>query len=77
MYNSIDIIFNFIREYSTKVYSLPRVTKLVIEYMKSGGYDAVVVDNTHKNYKDISVDGIRYRIVRNNDWLRYDVMTLS
>ena len=65
-------IFRFIMGYSIREISLPKITENLIEYIQSMGYDASIVDDKHRDYRIIEVDGHHFRIVRNKDWLRYD-----
>ena len=72
--NLIDRIFFFVRNYSTSTYSLPRVCREVVEELKSMGYNVRVIDDTHRDYRTILVDGHIFRIIRNKAWCSYDVL---
>lgn len=76
-YRLLDELYFFVRDYSTRLLSLPKVTDEAVKYMKIGGYVAEVTDATHRDYRTISVDGHHFRIVRNKDWLRYEVLPID
>lgn len=66
-------IFRFIRNFSTATYTLPRVCRETIQYLKDGGYQVEVLDK-HRDWQTIQVDQHRYKILRYPDWCRYDVI---
>ena len=74
--NEYDIlleIFRFIRNYSTSVYTLPQVFREVVRYMKDGGYNVEIVDDKHRDYKILQVEGNSYKIIRWPDWVSFEV----
>lgn len=70
-------LFSFVRCFYPKTYTLPDVLKRTVEYMKSGGYQVSVLDDSHRDYKVISVDDHSFRIVRykNSPW--YEVEAIN
>lgn len=68
-----DKLWVFVRDFPTYTYTLPKVCKAAVEWLKSMGYDVSVTDDNHRDFRIIAVDGHHYRILRDTGWLRYDV----
>ena len=66
-------IFRFVRDYSTSAYSLPRVFSELLYVLRAQGYEVSVTDDTHRNFKEFSVDGRSFRLFRRKGWTTYDV----
>ena len=77
MYRILNIIFRIVRNYSTRLYSLPQVCKQVIEELKAYGYTVTVTDDKHRGYRIIQVDGHHFKVIRWKDWLSYDVLAID
>lgn len=76
MYRILNIIFRIVRNYSTRLYTLPQVCKQVIEELKSYGYN-VTVDDKHRGYWTLTVDEHHYKVMRWKDWTSYDVLLVD
>lgn len=76
-YRLLDEIYSVIRMYTVRTITLPALVKKVIEYEKAGGSIAFIKDDSHKNYKIISVDDHLFRIIRYPGWTRYDVEAMG
>lgn len=70
-------IFRFIRDYSTSTYTLPNVCKKLTQYLRDSGYQTIVSDDTHRDYKILQVEAHQYKIIRLKDWLTYDVQLIA
>jgi len=75
--NVIDIIFRELQNYSTRNTTITTVTSAVIQVLKEYGYTVTEDPDKLMGSRVIEVDGHRYRIVRNRDWLRYYVTQLD
>ena len=76
-YTLMDKIWRKTRDYNTATYSLPKVCREVIELLKSEGYDVLVVDEKHRDYRIIQIDDQKWRIIRNKGWGKYDVVMID
>lgn len=72
-----DIIWHFIRGYSSNTYSLPYVTNELIKYMTSRGCPTELVDCKHRDYKIVKVCDHQFRIVRIHEWNSYDIRAID
>ena len=67
-----DKIFCFIRGYCTRDTTLPRLCDLLLRALADEGYHAEITES-HRNNRVIRVDDHHFRIIRNADWLSFDV----
>ena len=77
MYRILNLIFRIVRNYSTKLYTLPQVCKQVIEELKSYGYNVAVIDSKHRDFRLIEVDGHTFKVLRWKNWNTYDVVVIE
>ena len=75
--NVIDIIFRELQNYSTRTTSLPKVTTAISQVLRDYGYTVTVLPLRHRDSKVIQVDGCSYNIIRNRDWIRYEVRQID
>ena len=76
-YRILNLIFRIVRNYSTKLYTLPQVCKQVVEELKSYGYQVDVVDGKHRDFRLLKVDGYMFKVLRWKDWHVYDVVAIE
>ena len=78
--NSVNLsvrVWGFVRDYYPGTYSLPDVTRRLLDHMRAEGHDADLIDGEHRNYKVVKIDGMRFRIIRRPGWSSYDVISTS
>ena len=76
-YRLMDILWAMVIDYSTSVYSLPRVCREVLMRLSSEGYQAEVIKDGHRDSCLIKIDDQQFRIIRNSGWGKYDLVMVE
>lgn len=76
-YDTLILIFRFVRDYSTSSYPLARVCRELLAHLQEAGYTASVTDRISSDSRTVTVNGHRFRIVRWPNWSKYDVQLIA
>lgn len=72
-YDTLIRIFRFVRDYDAHVFTLPRVLRELVQYLRDSGYTVNEIDTSHRDYKTIQVEDHQYKLIRYPEWSTYDV----
>lgn len=76
-YDTLIMIFRFVRDYSTSSYPLTRVCRELLAHLKNAGYNAAITGRSGSDSQTITVNGHQFRIVHWPNWSKYDVQLIA
>lgn len=75
-YRLLEGILGIVHDYSVNAYSITKVVNVVLERLKSEGYQPEVLNN-NRDFRVVKVEDEKFRILRNPGWGRYDVIMVD
>lgn len=77
MYHLLNLIYHTVMDYPIRYNSLRKVCEIILRMLSDLGYSAEIEPGNHRDFRIISVDNHHFRIVRNPNWMRYDVIPID